>query len=188
MDAIEIFFAAYGALLAIAAANLLAAAARLIRKPTDVRIGWSTPLLLLLVFLDICSFTASTSRTMGLADLSSTTVTTALLAAGAYCLAARLIAPTDFADWKDLDTYYDRYKVWVIGGTLFASIMGFEVMSLLVRGLEETVQLRWKGVSTPLIMSFYVILGVLLVIRNRATNLVLLGTLNAIFLVALFTA
>lgn len=187
MDAIEIFFAAYGALLALAIANLLAAAVRLIHSPSDVRIGWSTPLLLLLLFLDICSFTVGTSRSMGLADLSSTLVTTALLAAAGYCLAARLVAPSDFADWKDLDAYYDRYKIWIIGATLVASLLGFEALSLLTKGLAETLQTRWMGLWTPLILSFYVILGVLLVIRNRATNLVLLATLNAIFVVALFT-
>ena len=111
-----------------------------------------------------------------------------MLAASGYYLAGRLIAPTNLADRTDLDAYYDRYKVWVIGGILIASVLGFEVMSVLVKGLEETARTRWVGLSAPLVSSFYLILGVLLVIRNRATNLFLLATLNAIFVTALFTA
>jgi hypothetical protein len=187
MDAIEIFFAVYGVLLALAIARLLSSVARLIRSRETVRVGWCAPLLMLLLLLDICSFINSASRTMGLADLSLAVVATGVGASGTYFLAASLVAPETFDRWPDLDAYYDQHKRYVVGGMVVASLLGFEVTSLLVKGLAETLVTRWTGVSAVLNLSYYVLLGVLFFIRNRATNIVMLATLSSIYFVVIAT-
>ncbi len=187
MDAIEIFFAAYGVLLALAVAKLLSSVARLVRHRAAVRIGWCLPLLMLLLLLDICSFVNNASRMMGLADLSLATVACGIFASGAYYLAAEMAAPDSFADWPDLDAYYDKHKRFVVGGMLAASVLGFEVTSVVIKGLSETITARWTGIQAMLDLSYYVLLGVLLVIRNRATNIVMLTTLCAIYFIVIGT-
>lgn len=187
MDAIEIFFAAYGVLLALAVAKLLSGAARLIRGRAMIRIGWATPLLMLLLLLDICSFINSASRLMGLADLSLRIVTVGIVASGLYYLVAALAAPDDLADWPDLDAYYDRHKHLVLGGMTLASLIGFELSAVLVKGFTETLQARWMGLQATLLATFYLLVITLFIIRNRAVNIVLLAMLNAIFLVVMFT-
>lgn len=188
MDAIEIFFAVYGVLLALAAAKLLSAIVRLVRRRDTIRIGWTTPLLMLLLLLDLCSFVNNASQLMGSADLNLAVVTTGVLSSGVYYLAASFVTPEDFADWPDLDVYYERHKHFVIGGMLIASLLGFELTSLLVKGLAATITERWTGLQAALVLAYYLLIGVLLFIRDRAINIVMLGTLSAIYCVVIATA
>jgi hypothetical protein len=187
MDAIEIFFAVYGVLLALALARILSSAARLIRHRTRVRIGWTTPLLMLLLLLDICSFVNNASSVMGLADLSLAMVATGVGASGAYLLAAHMVAPDDLADWPDLDAYYDKHKRFVVGCMAAASVLGFEITSVLVKGLAETITARWTGIQAMLDLTYYLLIAVLFFIRNRATNVVMLATLCAVYFVVIGT-
>lgn len=187
MDAIEIFFACYGVLLALAFAKLLSSAARLIRARETIRLGWATPLLMLLVLLDTCSFLNSASRIMGQADLGLGLVTNGVLACGFYYLIASLVAPEDLTAWPDLTAYYDKHKRLVVGGMIAGSLLGFEVTSVLVRGFSETLQVRWMGLHATLLAAFYLMIVALFFVRNRAANLVLLAMLNAIFVVVMFT-
>lgn len=187
MDAIEIFFAAYGLLLALAVAKLFSSAALIFRKRAQIRIGWATPLLMLLLVLDLCSLINNGSRLLGLADLSLKLVANSILAGGVYYLIATLAAPDDVVEWPDLDAYYDRHKTVVVGGMMLGSMLGFELTSVLVRGFVDTLQARWMGLNATLLLTFYLLMIVLLFIRNRAVNLVILAILNAIFLVVMLT-
>lgn len=187
MDAIEIFFAAYGVLLALAIAKVMSSAARLIRARSTIKLGWATPLLMLLVVLDICSFLNSASKIMGQADLGLGVVTNGMLACGFYYLIAQLVAPDDLEAWPNLNTYYEKHKPLVVGGMIIGSLLGFEVTSVLVRGLMETVQVRWMGLHATLLLAFYSLIVVLFFVRNRTANLMLLAILNAIFVVVMFT-
>lgn len=187
MDAIEIFFTAYGALLALAIVKLLGSTVRLVRARASLRIGWSTPLLMLLLLLDICSLVNNGARLMGLADLNLALVTTSLLAGSIYYMTTAMVAPDDLSGWSNLDTYYDQNKRFVVGGMALGSLLGFEAVAVLVRGFQETLQSRWLGLSATLLLAFYLLVAVLFFVRNRAANIVLLASLNAIFLVVMFT-
>lgn len=187
MDAIEIFFAAYGVLLALAIAKVVSSAARMIRARATIKLGWATPLLMLLVVLDTCSFLNSASKIMGQADLSLGVVTNGMLACGFYYLIALLVAPDDLEAWPNLNAYYEKHKPLVVGGMIAGSLLGFEVTSVLVRGFMETVQVRWMGLHATLLLAFYSLIVALFFVRNRAVNLILLAALNAIFVVVMFT-
>jgi hypothetical protein len=187
MDAIEIFFTAYGALLALGVAQLLLSAVRLIRAREAVRLGWATPLLMMLSLLEICSFLNMSSRLMGQADLSLGLVTNGVLACGGFFLAAALAAPDDLSLWPNLNLYYEKHKRLAVGGMIVGSLLGFELNSVLVRGFTETVQVRWMGLHATLLLAFYGLIVALFFVRNRAANLVLLTMLNAIFVVVMFT-
>lgn len=187
MDAIEIYFGAYGALLALAVAKLVSSAVRMMRNRSAVRVGLLTPLLMLLILADLCSLINSASKLMGLADLSLRLVTVSMSAAGLYSMIAAMAAPDDFAEWPDLNAYYDKHKRILIGGLLAGSLLGFEVTTTLVKGFTETLHTRWMGLHAALFLAFYLLMIALLVVRNRIANLVMLSVLNAIFLVVMLT-
>lgn len=187
MDAIEIFFTVYGALLALAVAKLMSNVARIARARDGIRIGWSMPLFMLLLLLDICSLINNGGRILGLADLSLRLVTNGVITASLYYLLATLTAPNDGGKITDLDDYYDRHRPLLIGGMALGSVLGFEVNAVLIRGFSETLEARWMGLNATLMFAFYLLLGVLLFVRHRAVNHVALAILNAIFLVVLFT-
>lgn len=187
MDAIEIFFTVYGALIALTVVRLLSSVVRLIRVRESVQIGWTTPLLALLLLLDICSFTNNASRVVGLADLTLGTISASVAACGVYYVTAALAVPDDFDKWPALDAYFDRHKRFIVGGMILASLLGFELTSLLAKGLSATMAERWTGLGGAMSLSYYLLLGVLFFIRNRAINLIMMATLCAIYFVVIGT-
>lgn len=185
MDAIEVFYAFYGALLALAAGRLLAGAARLLAHRGTIRIGWMTPLLALLLVFDLAACATNGWRALGSADMSLRLVLDCMLAAGAYYMAASLIAPETLSDGLDLDVWYRQNKRYVVGGMLAGNVLGFEVMQIILNGLHETLTTRWTGFNALMNLVYYVLLIVLLLIRNRATDLVMLVVLNALYFISI---
>lgn len=186
MDAIEVFFAFYGALLALAAAQLMAGVTRLVKHRGSVRIGWMTPLLISLLVLDLTACATNGWRTLGSADMSLRLVLVCVLAAGAYYLAASLAIPDSLADHADLDAWYGQNKRIVVGGMLAGNLLGFEILQVAVRGIDEAVITRWTGFSALMNAMFYLLLLVMVLIRNRATDIVMLIVLNALYLLSIF--
>jgi len=185
MDAIEIFFAAYGALLALAFAQLTGGVARILERRATIRIGWTTPLMLLLLAFDISSFVAGLWRELGTADPSFRLVAACLAAGGSYYVAAALVAPKVLADGDDLDAHFDRTRPIVVSGLLLANLFGSQVVQLILKGPAELIASRWTGLTAVMNLLFYGLVLVLLLVRNRATSIVMLATLNALFLVVL---
>lgn len=182
MDAIEIFFAAYGALLALAVGRLIAGAARLIEHRSTIRIGWLTPLLMLILLHDLATLISSAWRTLGSIEPGQRLVVVCLCAAGAYNLATSLVVPSALAEGQDLDAWYDKQKRYVIGGLILASLLGVEAAQVIATGSFAVMAGHWTGLSLVLNSAFYGMLVVLMLIRNRATNIFLLATLNVLYL------
>jgi hypothetical protein len=187
MDAIEVLFAFYGALLALAAGRLLSGVARLVKQREAVRIGWMTPLLTLLLVFDLAACAANGWRTLGSADMSLQVVLACMLAAGAYYFAASLAVPDGPAESTDLDDWYRRNKRYVVGGMLVGNVLGFEVLGALIKGFGETFTTRWTGFSALMNGMFYLLLVVLMLMRNRATDIAMLVVLNALYFIAILT-
>ncbi|KQV62524.1 MULTISPECIES: hypothetical protein [unclassified Caulobacter] len=185
MDAIEIFYACYGVALALAFAKVLAGAARLISHRKTIRIGWATPLLMLLLLCDVASAVTSAWRNLGVADVGVRLVLASLLAAGAYYVTASLVVPEDLAEGADLDAWFHDNKRFMAGGLLAANLLGFEVVQSLIKGPGEMLAGRWTGFSGVMNLVFYALVLVLMVVRNRVTELVMLATLNAIYVLVL---
>lgn len=185
MDAIEIFFTFYGVLLALATSRLVLGAARLLEHRKTIRIGWLTPLLILLLLFDLASFVTGAWRTLGVADVSFRLVFVCLLAAAGYGVAAVLVVPTNLEAHPDLDAWFAEHKRYAVGGILAANLFGFEVVQLLIKGSVETLASRWTGFSAVMNLLFYALVVLLLAIRNKVVDLVMLITLNALYFVVL---
>lgn len=185
MDAIEILFAFYGALLALAAAQLLSGLVRVLKHRDTVRLGWTTPLLVLLLIFDLAACATNGWQALGSADMSLRLVLTCMLAAGAYYMSATLVLPDNPADQPDLDAWFGQNKRFVVGGMLAGNLLGFEVLQAIVRGLGETITTRWTGFGALMNAMFYLLLLVMVLVRNRATDIVMLIVLNALYVIGL---
>lgn len=169
MTAFELFFSFYGLILGLSVVEAIGGFGRALRGRTRIRLGRLTPLLSIFVMLDIASFWAWAWHDF--ASLETVTygvLLYGLAVAAIYYLSASIIFPGDFADWPDLDDYYDRHKVWVLSGITAANLFGY-VLSY-ARDLPDLGGIIWQGL-------FLVGLLLLIVVRNRRANVVLLAVM-----------
>ena len=174
-----------GALLELSFAKVLAGATRLVAHRKTIRIGWATPLLMLLLLFDLASAVSSAWRNLGVADVGVRLVLACLSAAGAYYVAASLAVPETLEDGLDLDTWFRDHKRYMAGGILAANLLGFELVQSLLKGPAEMAAARWTGFSGVMNLVFYALVAMLMLVRNRATELFMLATLNLIYVLVL---
>jgi hypothetical protein len=113
-EAFNFAFTLFGLLLGLSLAELFGGFARALRARHRIHMGWLSPLLGLLLAIDLVTFW---TQTWDLRDSIPVTLPTLLfgaLIAGLYYIAAALVFPDDLQESSDLDAYYFRQKVWVI--------------------------------------------------------------------------
>ncbi len=168
MSAFEFFFGFFSLVMGLAMATVATGLANVLRARKVVPLGRLTPLLALLVLLDICSFWV-----IGWNNLQDIAITYATIYLGlamtlVYFLSAALVFPNDASEWPSLDDYYDSHKRLVLGGVLFSNALGliWRVMSVDAGEFDP--------VTTALLILFFGVLIALMFIRNRRINLALL--------------
>ena len=128
MSPFELVFALFGLLLGLAIAEVLGGFARVLKLKriggagSDVRIGWLTPLLGLLVILDQTSFWLTAYNMRDVIPANYATLIVVLAIVGTYYLASTLIFPDDPDEWRDFDHHYDRQNRFVLGAMLIANL------------------------------------------------------------------
>ena len=128
MSPFELVFALFGLLLGLAIAEVLGGFARVLKLKriggagSDVRIGWLTPLLGLLVILDQTSFWLTAYNMRDVIPANYATLIVVLAIVGTYYLASTLIFPDDPDEWRDIDHHYDRQNRFVLGAMLIANL------------------------------------------------------------------
>jgi hypothetical protein len=118
MTAFEFVFSLFGLLLGLSLAEVLGGLAKTLKQWRTVRLGWLTPLLGLLVMLDLTSSWALAYSIRDEIPANYLTLVIGLFVTGLYYLAATLVFPDDTAQWSDLDDYYFAHKKQVLGGIL----------------------------------------------------------------------
>ena len=114
MTAFEFVFSLFGLLLGLSLAEVLGGLARTLKQWRTVRLGWLTPLLGLLVMLDLTSSWALAYSLKDEIPANFLTLVIGLFVTGLYYLAATLVFPDDASKWPDLDDYYfgTRGRCW----------------------------------------------------------------------------
>lgn len=192
MSPFELVFAVYGLLLGLAIAEVLGGfsrALKLKRGARAIRIGWLTPLLGILVVLDLTSFwlLAWDARDQISADYP--TLLAVLAMVGIYYLAATLIFPDEPEEWPDFDEWYDRQNRMVIGGLLTANVASWIGLIALdiVHPLPEPEGFVGSEMSTWIYMiGGFSILGLLIAllrVAGRRKNVAMLAILIALMIV-----
>jgi hypothetical protein len=121
--AFDFVFSLFGLLLGLSLAEVLGGLARTLKQRKSVRLGWLTPLLGLLVMLDLASSWALAWALRDSIPATFLTLVIGLVVTGLYYLAATLVFPDDCTQWADLDDYYFKHKKQVLGGILASRVL-----------------------------------------------------------------
>lgn len=193
MSPFELVFAVYGLLLGLAIAEVLGGFSRAIklkRGTRAVRIGWLTPLLGLLVMLDLTSFWLLAWDAREQISANYATLVGVLAMVGVYYLAATLIFPDTPEEWPDFDDWYDKQNRLVIGGLLAANVASWVFVSVLeaVHPLPDVPATAGSDVATLIYMiSGFSILGLfvaLLAVKSRKWNVAMLAVICGLLVVS----
>ncbi|WP_422058265.1 hypothetical protein [Sphingomonas sp.] len=190
MSPFELVFAVYGLLLGLAIAEVLGGfgrALKLKRGGKSVRVGWLTPLLGIVVILDLTSFWLLAWEAQPQIGANYLTLVSVLAIVGIYYLAASLIFPDDPEDWPDFDLWYERQNRMVIGGLLAANIgswIGSIALEFVAPSPDETFSGIGDAVEVLASLGVLVLLLVLLRVNGRRTNAGLLAAVSLLLLTA----
>ena len=114
MSALDFAFTLFGLLLGLSLAELFGGFARALRARRRIRIGWLTPLLALLMIIDLISFWIGAWNDRASITVTFPTLLFGAAIAGLYYMAAALVFPEDVDECRDLDDYYMTQKLWVV--------------------------------------------------------------------------
>src|SRR3954467_3154109 len=140
MDAFSFVFSLFGLLLGLALAEVLGGFGNVLQERRKIRVGWQPPLLGVLVALDITSFWSFAWHIRAHIPALYLSLFVGLLFCGGYYLVARLVFPRDFAEWPDLDVYYDAHKRLIIGCVV--------ALNLVEKGIS--LFLGWSPFQSPI--------------------------------------
>lgn len=190
MSPFELVFAVYGLLLGLAIAEVLGGFSRTLklkRGARPVRVGWLTPLLGILVVLDLTTFWLIAWEARDQISANYLTLLFVLGIVGIYYLAATLIFPDDPAEWPDFDEWYDRQNRMVIGGLLAANVGSWiGQIGLEISAPTPDSELEMSNAEMVVVWAGIVVFGLLvalLKVKSRKWNVALLATVILLLLV-----
>lgn len=182
MSGFEFFFGFFGLILGLSVVEVITGLGRVLRRRERLRLGWVTPLLAIVVLLDVASFWSVSWIRMQDVQPTYPLLLVGMVIAGIYFLAASLVFPDDLDAWPSLDEFYDRHKRWVMGGVWTAKTLSHTALLALISG-SAAVREYWFSFSSAIVLLwvFPIMLGICL-IRNRTVNAVLLGMMASFYL------
>jgi hypothetical protein len=114
-DPFEFLFSLFGLVLGLSLAETLQGFSKAVKARARVKIGWLTPLLGLVVMLDILSFWGLAWGLREKLSVSSLNLMGMLIFSSIYYLAASLVFPEDPDRCMDYDQHYRSNKRFVLG-------------------------------------------------------------------------
>jgi hypothetical protein len=169
MSNFDFVFSLFSLLLGLSLAEVLGGFARTIQKRRKVRIGWQTPLLGLIVLLDVSSFWLVGWALRDAIPIQYFAMMCGLVICGLYYLVASLVFPHDLDEWPDLDAYYEAHKRVVIGGAIGCNALA--LAGALALGLNPLASL-----DNQLAIGLFVASAVALVLaKSTRANIALLA-------------
>lgn len=173
MDAFSFVFSFFSIVLGLAMTEVLGGMRKGLQSRKKVRIGWLTPMLGLVVALDITSFWMLAWAIKGLIPPYYLALCCGFVVTGIYYLVAGLVFPEDPAEWPNYDDYYFEHRRIVVGGVISCNLLAMAFQALL--GLDVIPNLF----TTVAMASQLALCALLFLSRTRAQNMVLLIVLAA---------
>jgi len=127
----EFVFSLFGLLLGLALAQVLGGLSDALQERRKLRVGSLTPLLGLLLVLDISSFWTVAWSIRDAFQPDYFHLLCGLLITGTYYFAACLVFPKDPAEWPDFDVYFFRHKRVVLSGVTFCNATAYAAQQAL---------------------------------------------------------
>lgn len=154
MSEFEALFAFYGLLLGLAVANVTTAFADMYRSRVSTTVGWTVPLLGLVILLAAGQQWISLFRAQGAISLGPIEIFTCLGMALPYIFVSRAMTPTT-TDVRSLDQHYADHRITlltVLTGPILISAL-FNIMGVAAWSWEVVVGiLLYSGVRLALLV------------------------------------
>ncbi|MCW3847278.1 hypothetical protein OF829_08495 [Sphingomonas sp. LB-2] len=164
MSSFEFAFSLFGLLLGLSVAEIMGGFARVMRGRTAIRLGWLTPLLGMLLLVDLVTFWSNAWDMRDAIPPSFGALLYGTVIAAVYYLSASLVFPVAISEWPDLDTYFLRHKAQVMIGVIAANLLVIVARVILFGNIFTS----WQAVVAPLV---FVSLGLVLILtRNKRVS------------------
>jgi len=172
MTAFEFVFPLFGLLVGLSFAEMLSGLARSLKNKREVRVGWLTPLLGLLILINLTMFWQGAWEVRNVAAPTSVSLFLILTVGGGYFLAASMIFPTPGAEVRDLDDHFmENRRVALL------AIAACNLLYLALVGIEAGGHLRaWWWIGNA---GFLGLLVLAAFVRDRRAILAMLAILIA---------
>jgi len=169
MSNFDFVFSLFGLLLGLALAEVLGGFARALQKRRRIRIGWLSPLIALILLLDISSFWLVAWAVRDAIPIRSFPMMCGLAICALYYLVASLAFPHDLDEWPDLDDYFDRHKRVLMGGMIGCNLLA--LIGTMLLGINP-IDNYHSLVSIP---AFLIPAAAVALIKDRRANAALLA-------------
>jgi hypothetical protein len=153
MGIFEFAFSLFSLLLGLSLAELLGGFARCVEARRTTRIGWLTPLLAILIFVDVVSFWSSAWWFRDHLDFSFRGMLAIATFAGAYYIGAYLVFPRNPVAVSDLDDHYVAIRRPVLGIMLGANAVQITAFV----GIGGWVLPGWRALTVLSVFALFVI-------------------------------
>ncbi len=171
MNGFDLLFSLLSLLLGLAMAEILGDLGKVIDRRQTMKIGWLTPLLAIVVLLDLGSFWGSAYDYRKVLIANDLSVLAVLAFASVYYLIATLVVPEDLEGVKDLNAHYWRNRRIVVGGIILLNLPNIPL----------TIAVGAGPVTWTIVVIFYSLLVALLTARDSRVNIVLLLLVISIY-------
>jgi hypothetical protein len=175
VDAFNFVFSLFGLLLGLALAEVLGGLATALESRRKLHVGWLTPLLGLIVALDLISFWSIAWDVRDAIPARYFSLLCGLLVTGIYYLVARLAFPRDRDQWPDYDVYYFAHKRLVLGGIILCNLLATAGEAVL--GVDPFT----PGFALWSTVLFYGLMLAAFIARGRRANIALLAIIAAMY-------
>lgn len=172
MTAFEFVFPLFGLLVGLSFAEMLTGLAQALKSTRDVRIGWLTPLLGLVILVNLTMIWLGAWDLRDLPAPSSGGMLFILIVGGAYYLASSLVFPSAGSDVRDLDDHFMAHRKLTL--LVIAACNFLYLIRMALRMGGEADLLWWIGNG-----SFLALLGLAAVTRSRRVALAVMAFLVA---------
>ena len=181
MSAFEFIFSLFGLVLGLSLAEVIGGLARWVEVRRLVRIGWLTPLLGILLIIDLTSFWAAAWQVRDYLTFSIPALLGGVGFAGSYYMAAYLVFPRQISAETDLDEHFFRVRRIVIGIVIAANT----VEILLLLWIPRFAQILSSPNTIARLCVFYLLLTASLFVRGKKASPAALGVLVSVYLLDL---
>ncbi|RZJ97423.1 MAG: hypothetical protein EON88_02930 [Brevundimonas sp.] len=125
MSAFEFLFSFYGLLLGLALTEVIGGFSRALNERAWRPIGWLTPLLAVVLTLDLMTFWAAAWRDMRDVAFTADLLLVAGIGPIIYYFAAKQAFPDSGSEAASLDEHFFRHRGWVLGGVIIANQISY---------------------------------------------------------------
>lgn len=179
MSEFEFVFPLFALLVGLSMAEMLSGLAYALQSKREMRVGWLTPLLGILVLINLAMFWQGSWEIRDKITADSTSLLLVLVVGGAYYLAASLVFPPSNADVRDLDDNFMNVRKVALLSIAACNLVYFIRIALLSQG---SIRFAWWAGNA----AFLALLVLAAFVRERRLILGILAILVGAHAVMLF--